>query len=234
MTASVPLQLNARPTVRPPPRRWLVAAALGVVIAFFIMEGATLRSPDEEALDLVEELVARFNEGDAGGIEEMVADDAVASFPGTWGREMVRTSFEERLQPYVEYAAAVGSMMSLVGCEADTDHGLYDVAVSCSFEYHNSVRESLKEVEVGGTMFVGVVDEQAAAVITAQHGVGDPLNWSTERHGFDRWLGSEHPGACLAMGGRLRFVRPECADYTSSAAAAPLLLELAAEFAAVQ
>jgi hypothetical protein len=211
-----------------------VGAAVIVVIAFVIMESATLRSPDEEALDLVEELVALFNEGDAGGIEEMVADNAVASLPGTWGREMVRTSFEERLQAYVEYAAAVGSMMSLVGCEADTDHALYDVAVSCRFEYHNSVRESLEEVEVGGTIFVGVVDEQAAAVITAQHGVGDPLYWSTERYGFDRWLGSQHPEACLAMGGRLRFVRPECADYTSSAAAAPLLLELAAEFAAVQ
>jgi len=197
-----------------------------------IVEGARLSSPDEDALDLVEELVARFNEGDAGAIEEMVADDAVASLPGTWGREMVRTSFEERLQVYISYAAAVGSKMSLVGCKADTDHALYDVAVSCRFEYHDAVRESLEEVDVGGTMFVGVVDGQLAAVITAQHGAGDPLYWSTERYGFDRWLGTEHPEACLAMGGRLRFVRTECADYTSYAAAAPLLLDLAAEFAA--
>ena len=232
MTGSVPAQLDARPAIKPPSVRWLVVVGLVLVVAFMIMEAATLRSPDQDAVELVEVLVAEFNEGDAGAVEDMLADGAVASWPGTWGRELVRTSFEERLQPYVEYAAAVGSVVSLVGCEAETDHALYDVAVSCRFEYHDALRESLEEVAVGGTMFVGIVDEQAAAVITAQHGSGDPLTWSTERYGFDRWLGTERPDACLAMGGRLRFVNPECAGYTSTAAAAPLLLDLAAEFAA--
>lgn len=232
MTASAPLQLATKPAVRPPPGRWLVGAAAIAVIAFLIIEASVVTAPDQDALELVEEIVAEFNSGDSAAIEEMLTADAVASLPGTWGREMVRTSFEERLQPYVAYAAAVGSELSLLSCEADTVHALYDVAVSCRFAFRDAVRESLEEVDVGGTMFVGVVGEQAAAVITAQHGAGDPLFWSTERYGFDRWLAAEHPGACLAMGGRLRFTDPECTDYTSDATAAPLILDLASEFAA--
>lgn len=218
--------------MRPPPARWLIAVALIIVVAFVVMEGAKVGSPDRDALELVEELVAEFNQGDAGAIEGMLADGAVASWPGTWGREIVRTSFEERMVPYVEFAAAVGAEVTLTGCEADLGHALYEVAVSCRFAYSDALRESLREPAVGGTMFVGVTDGEAAAVLTAQHGVGKPLQWSTERFGFDRWLGAERPDECLALGGRLRFVDPQCTDYDTKASTVPLLLELAEVFAA--